>query len=100
MYANLPFPPPHPARSVPCLASKTFLVYLVETLRGKVTGKNYPFTPDLVLALAVLRLFNWSFDFWIELVIEFAKLSSQAIILFCKTTLSPRVLLNGRVVAL
>jgi hypothetical protein len=59
---------------------------------------------DLVLALAlvalvlgviywgsiVLRLLNWSFDFWLELVIEFAKLISEALILFCKKRLYPR----------
>ena len=59
---------------------------------------NYPSALDLVLALAlvalvlgviyrgsiVLQLLNWSFDFWLELVIEFAKLISEALILFCK----------------
>jgi hypothetical protein len=34
--------------------------------------------------LVVLQLLNWSFDFWLELVIEFAKLISEALILFCK----------------
>ncbi len=38
----------------------------------------------IYLGLIVLRLFNWSFDFWLELVIEFAKLISEALILFCK----------------
>ncbi len=38
----------------------------------------------------VLRLFNWSFDFWLELVIEFAKLISEAFILFCKNDLIPK----------
>ena len=34
--------------------------------------------------LIVFRLFSWSFDFWLELVIEVAKLVSEALILFCK----------------